>query len=167
MTCWSSACCCIAAAKVSNILSLFAEVSPLNHFSHFTSFSPRSMPSFIPKLFYKVRSAGPNNNRKQSRHISCSHQSYFDQSLSPGSVPSSHQLLCHTLSMQAPGMLGNEGWQGASRRPITTHVGKKEKMSCEGVGTLHLHLRYLASAFIQTTGGMSFMHCKHCKQLCK
>lgn len=60
-----------------------------------------------------------------------------------------------------PGMLGNEGWQrGASRRPVTSHVGKKG-MVC------HVRVRKLvyvesaephgaASAFIRRKGGMSF-----------
>lgn len=67
----------------------------------------------------------------------------------------------HGAPARSPtGMLGNEGWQrGASRRPVTSHVGKKG-MAC------HVRVRKLvyvesveprgaASAFIRRKGGMS------------
>lgn len=108
----------------------FYTAQPL--FSHLPLSTSNTASSFIPKLllkhFYKVWSARSKNNWKQSWCISCSHPSYSDQSLSPGPAPTSHQSLCRALGMWPSGMLGNEGWQGASRHPITSLVGKKGKI---------------------------------------
>lgn len=106
------------------VLTLTTLFFPFNH-------TVLLMPKIPSKHFYKVRSVGSHNNSKQSWCISCSHQSYLDQSLSPGPAPISHESHYHTLGMKPPGMLGNEGWRGASRYQITSHVGKGDVMwSC-------------------------------------
>lgn len=79
-----------------------------------------------------------------------------------------HLALCQphagphgALACSPPGMLGNEGRQrGASRRPVTIHVGKKG-MACHVrvrklVYVESLEPRGAASAFIRRKGGMSF-----------
>lgn len=72
------------------------QVRLLSLFSHLASAAASSAaPSFIPTLplkhVYKVRSGRSNNNWKQSRCVSCSHQSSSDQSLSPGPEPPSRR----------------------------------------------------------------------------
>lgn len=108
------------------------QVLSLNHFSHLPSSSSNSTPSFIPKLplkhFYKVRSARSNNNWKQSCCISCSHQSYFDQSLSPGPTPTSHASLSAAPSACSPQecwvMRDGKGHPGIRLRAM---LGRKER----------------------------------------
>lgn len=101
---------------------------PLNHFSHLTSSSSRSTTSFIPELFYKVRSARSNNNWKQSRHISCSRQSYFQSitvtwpcaNLSP--VPPPHPR--HVSPVECWVMSDGKGHPGIRLQAM---LGRKER----------------------------------------